>query len=309
MSKSSHGATYDCIVVGGGPAGLTAAIYLARYHLSVLVFDDRTSRAASIRLSHNLAGFPNGVSGQELLARMRAQAERYGAHVRHGEVTQLSKRGPLIEAASSIGHSWGRTVLLATGVINRRPRMPSALHDDAVGRGLLRYCPVCDGYEVTDKTVGVIGVGTKSFQEATFLRSYTRHVTVVSSEDQHHLNETQISKLQEIGIKLQPGPVTSIEIADDLLVVNIPGARLSFASVYPALGSDARSELALRLGAGLSQEGCVTVDAHQRTTVGGLYAAGDVVQGLDQISNAMGEASVAATAIRNDLCDQSLRVR
>lgn len=187
--------------------------------------------------------------------------------------------------------------------------MPSSLHDDAVGRGLLRYCPVCDGYEVTDKAVGVIGVGTRSAQEAIFLRSFTRHVTVVSCENQHHLNQTQISQLQEIGIKLEPGPVTSIEIADDFLVVNTPGARLRFASVYPALGSDVRSDLALRLGAGLSPEGCVTVDAHQRTTVGGLYAAGDVVHGLDQISHAMGQATVAATAIRNDLCEQSLRVR
>lgn len=173
----------------------------------------------------------------------------------------------------------------------------------------MRYCPICDGYEITDKTVGVIGVGTRSFQEAIFLRSYTRHVTVVSCEDQHRLNGAQIAKLQEIGIKLEPGPVASFEIADDLLVVNTPGARLRFASVYPALGSVVRSELARSLGAALSPEGCVTVDAHQRTSVGGLYAAGDVVDGLDQISNAMGQASVAATAIRNDLCDQSLRVR
>lgn len=133
MNQSSQEPAYDCIVVGGGPAGLTAAIYLARYHLSVLVFDDQTSRATGIRLSHNLAGFPNGVSGEELLARMRTQAERYGARIRHCEITQMCKRGPLIQVISPIGHWLGKTLLLATGVVNRRPRMQSALHDDAVG--------------------------------------------------------------------------------------------------------------------------------------------------------------------------------
>ncbi len=309
MNQSSNGRIYDCIVVGGGPAGLTAAIYLARYHLSVLVFDDQASRAASIPVSHNHAGFPNGVSGEELLARMRTQAERYGAYVRYCQITELRKRGSLIEAMSPIGHWRAKTVLLATGVINRRPQMPAAVHDDALARGLLRYCPVCDGFEVTDKTVGVIGVGTRAFQEAIFLRSYTRHLTIISCEDRPHLNETQISELQEIGVKLERGPVSSIEIAGDLLVLTTPDHRLFFASVYPALGSDVRSDLASRLGARLSREGCVSVDAHQRTTVSGLYAAGDVVQGLDQISRAMGQAGVAATAIRNDLCEQVLRVR
>ncbi len=299
----------DCVIAGGGPAGLTAAIYLARYHLSVLLFDNGKSRAASIPVSHNHAGFPEGVSGLELLDRMRSQASKYKIEHRHETVVEAKKAGDAFIVTSANGLVHTRTILLATGIVNRQPEMPAQLHDEAVARGLLRYCPVCDGFEVTDRKVGVIGRGARAYKEALFLRSYTKHITLLPTQAEHGLVPEQVQRLNELGIDIASGPVVSIDLDGDAICVETSSASHRFASVYPALGSEMRSGLARLLGAKLSEEGCVIVDGHQRTSVRGLYAAGDVVIGLDQISNAMGQAGVAATAIRNDLCEVSTLLR
>lgn len=291
----------DCLIVGGGPAGLTAAIYLTRFHLAVLIADDGRSRAASIPRTHNHAGFPEGISGTELLARMRRQAEIYGARLWAEEIVALRQEGEFFVAETASESLRTRAVLLATGVVNRRPAMRDALHDAALLRGIIRYCPICDGYEVTDRSVGVLGTGERGFAEAEFLRSYTADVTLVSPTEKHQLSREQIAGLAEAGIALREGPCLGFELGADAIDVALPGGNAHFASLYVALGSDARSELAISVGAKVSKDGCLIVDDHQRTSVPGLYAAGDVVLGLDQISYSMGEGGVAATAIRNDL--------
>lgn len=308
MNFSATGGAIDCIIVGGGPAGLTAAIYLARYHLSVVVFDDDTSRAATIPLSHNHAGFPGGISGIDLLARMRSQAESYGAAIARNKISGLQRQDEGFTATFHGGSLRARAVLLATGVVNRRPPMPETSHDAAVAGGLLRYCPICDGFEITDKRVGVVGAGSNAFREALFLRSYTRDLTLISPEGEHGLSDDEVDRLNELGIAIDPGPITSIDLEDGITITT-PSRSLYFFSVYPALGTDVRSELASAVGARLTAEGCVVVDSRQRTTVPGLYAAGDVVIGLDQISHAMGQAGVAATTIRNDLGELSTLIR
>lgn len=141
----------DCIIIGGGPAGLTAAIYLSRYHLSVIVFDDGTSRAATIPISHNQAGFPGGVSGSELLEKMRAQALTYGAKIVYEHVNALVRREDDFVVSFGDCTFSARTVLIATGVIDRAPAMSEDDHAEALRRGLIRYCPVCDGYELPIK--------------------------------------------------------------------------------------------------------------------------------------------------------------
>lgn len=293
----------DCLIVGGGPAGLTAAIYLARFHLSVVVCDAGESRAGLIPLTRNHAGFPEGISGLELLDRMRRQATSYGATLIEEEVVTLSRNS---DAALMIGVAGStvlraRTVLIATGVVNRPPDMiDGPTHALALQRGLLRYCPICDGYEMTDKRVAVMGTGERGCGEALFLRSYTADLTLVAPGRRHDLSPEQREALAAGGIRLAED-CRSIRLADSRIELGLSGSTLRFDSLYPALGSDIRSELAGQLGAARSDEGCLTVDAHQRTSVAGLYAAGDVVLGLDQISHAMGEGGVAATTIRNDL--------
>ena len=296
----------DCIIIGAGPAGLTAAIYLARFHLSIRLFDCGSSRAAMIPCTRNHAGYPEGIKGTDLLRLMYAQAKRYGAHRELAEVTGLSREedGFVVRIGDRIARA--RTVLLATGVVNHRPKsLPNDVHDAALARGLLRYCPICDGYEVTDKRVGVIGTGDHGMREALFLRGYTRDVTLIAPEAEHGLDDACAAKLDAAGIQRVDGPCGGFAIEGDQLALDTAGGRMAFDSVYPALGSRIRSRLAVEAGARASEDGCLEVDDHQRTSIPGLFAAGDVVKGLDQISHAMGEAGVAATTIRNTLSEQS----
>lgn len=291
----------DCIVIGAGPAGLTAAIYLARFHLSIRVIDAGQSRAAMIPRMHNHAGYPGGIAGPDLLRRMREQASDFGVEVAHGLVERLERHDGLFTVRTAENAWTARSVLLATGVVNNRPPIAPEIHEVALARGLLRYCPICDGYEVTDRRVGVIGTKSHGFNEAVFLRMYTRDVTLIAPNGDHVLSREEQNKLADLQVQVVNGPCHPLRIEDDRIFVPTPAGELSFESVYPALGSVIRSELALMLGAEGSEDGCLVVDDHQRTTVPGLYAAGDVAKGLDQISHAMGEAGVAATTIRNDL--------
>lgn len=294
----------DCLIVGGGPAGLTAAIYLARFHLSLKVLDAGDSRAAQIPCTHNHAGFPDGISGVDLLALMKDQAQRYGASIETGRVTRIDREDGGFAVEWGSGPVRARTVLLATGVRNRRPPMDEAEHNAALARGLIRYCPICDGYEVTDKRVGVIGDDSHGVAEAAFLRGYTADLTLIAPDMAHDLGAEDQAQLKELGIATADGPCRSIRCEGDEIVVETAGGKLVFDSVYPALGSDVRNELASQLGAAMNDSGCIIVDARQHTNVPGLYAAGDVVIGLDQISHAMGEGGVAATTIRNDLAKE-----
>jgi thioredoxin reductase (NADPH) len=207
------------------------------------------------------------------------------------------------------GEATARMVLLATGVSNRRPPMDEELHDDALSRGLVRYCPICDGYEVTDKKVGVIGSDSHGVAEALFLRSYTADVTLIAPDKALRLKPEDNQKLKEAGIDCVDGPAQAVAFAKDCITVDTAEGHYTFDSIYPALGSDTHTQLAEMVGAKLASDGCILCDDHQRTSVPGLYAAGDVVHGLDQIGHAMGEGGVAATSIRNDLCSKEPRWR
>lgn len=300
----------DCLIIGGGPAGLTAAIYLARFHLDIRVVDAGKSRASWIPCSHNHAGYPDGINGKELLRLMTEQAQKYGAKITTARVTRIERdEEGLFVAEWGSGPQKARAVLLATGITNRRPPMDPELHDEALALGLIRYCPICDGYEVTDKKVGVIGSGSHGVAEAVFIRGFTADVTLIAPDSALHLKRDDQERLRNAGIDCVDGPAEAVAITGKCIVVNTAEGHYTFDSVYPALGSDTHTQLAELLGAELDEDGCVACDDHQRSSVPGLYAAGDVVHGLDQISHAMGEGGVAATTIRNDLAQQSPMLR
>src|SRR5690348_11980571 len=144
----------DCLIIGGGPAGLTAAIYLARYRRNVVVVDAGDSRAALIPESHNYPGF-QGIAGPALLERLRGQALRYGAELRRGTVTALARESGGFIAGSGSETLRARTVLMATGLIDKKPQTEGLA--DGIVHGAIRFCPICDGYEASDKRIGVLG--------------------------------------------------------------------------------------------------------------------------------------------------------
>jgi thioredoxin reductase (NADPH) len=153
--------------------------------------------------------------------------------------------------------------------------------------------------------VAVIGTGSRGHKEAIFLRGFTRSIALIAPAGPHDLDGAMRAELTDAGIEIVEGPADSYRIEGDRIALRVGGAERTFDSLYPAMGSKIRSDLLLPLGADLGEDGCVVVDRHQRTEIDGIYAAGDVVQGLDQISHAMGEAGVAATTIRNDLAQRT----
>src|SRR6185436_17737921 len=168
------GEPLDCVVVGAGPAGLTAAIYLARFRRSFRVIDSGGSRAAWIPRTRNHPGFPDGVVGKTLLARMRRQAEKYGALIATGRVEALEPQRRGFRVISDGEPLHARTVILATGVVDNTPDLPDL--EDGVAKGLVRFFPICDGYEVIGQTVGVIGRDDHCAREAIFIRTWSDDV-------------------------------------------------------------------------------------------------------------------------------------
>jgi thioredoxin reductase (NADPH) len=285
---------WDCLVVGGGPAGLTSALYLARFHRSVLVIDSGKSRACGISRTHNHPGFINGISGDTLVGTLRRQAEQYGAEVASGTVLALDRTSLGFAAHTTAGTFNASCTLIATGITDKGPDRESPglpAENDSV-----RYCPVCDGFEATDKRIAVYGPPDEAAAKARFLRVYSPSVTLIpsrivkgspSADSEFELLSCPAQKFAAAGSGI------SVELAD--------GEERYFDVLYPALGCHVHSDLAVALGAKANSVGCLIVDDKQRTTVEGLYAAGDVVSDLHQIVVAEGHAAVAATAIHNSL--------
>lgn len=292
----------DCLVIGGGPAGLTSAIYLGRFLRTVLVVDKGWSRAEWIPRSHNLPGFPDGVEGPVLLERMRAQALLYGATLRSGVVDTLHRAGDGLFVADVGGSTFtARTVILATGVTENKPPLPHVA--DAVKQGLIRTCPICDGYESRGKAIAVMGLGEHAAAEALFLRQYTDRLWLLRPRAADALATETLEALGTARIGLIHADIASVRLGQDgVRALSADDGRTHrFDVVYSAFGTTSQTQLARTLGARMDMAGRLYVSAHQETSVGGLFAAGDLVRGLNQIVIANGEAATAATAIHNRL--------
>lgn len=309
MPASDLDSCLDCFVIGAGPAGLAAALYLARFKRRFLIVDAGDPRAAWIPTSHNIPFFERGISGREILARERAHAWHYGAEIVEGKVVRLDRRSDgifhaRVEAVPGAeGRSFdvmARHVLLATGADDIEPDLPDV--QDAVRRGLVRYCPICDGYEAQHKAIAVIGRGARGLGEAAFVaRTYSRDVTLLTLGVPMDLDGEEWELANRHGVKIVDEPVGELHVEGDRIAAMRleSGAEHRFDVVYSALGLTLRSELAVALGAEHDEAGALIVDEHNRTSIDGLYAAGAVVRGLDQIVVAMGHAAVAATDIHN----------
>lgn len=290
----------DCLIIGGGPAGLTAAIYLARYRRNVVVVDDGHSRAELIPESHNYPGFTGGISGSDLLRALRDQAERYGAVLRHGRISNLQTAADGFIAAAGSEQLSAAKVLLATGIVDESPELAGLR--DAIYDGALRFCPICDAYEVIDQRVGVLGRTATVCKKALFLRTYSRRVTLLPTDDPSGMSEVIRKELQEAGITMPDQPVVDVGRTGERIEALLrDGTRCEFDVIYPVMGCEVRSGLATALGARANEIGCLHVDDCQCTSLPGLYAAGDVVSDLHQISVAIGHAAIAATKIHNSL--------
>jgi thioredoxin reductase (NADPH) len=291
----------DCLVIGGGPAGLMSAVYLGRYKRRAVVVDEGRSRVALIPKSRNVLGFPDGIAGTDLLERMRAHATKFGARLEIGRVEQLVRVAEGFEAQAGSARFRAPFVILATGARDIEPEVTGLAESLKAGR--VRYCPVCDGFETQGRRVAVLGRGPHGLREAAFVASFDNEVTWLSLGTHGECGDAQLERLGKAQVAVlgheprhihcTPGAGVEVEFAN--------GDRVQFDVLYPALGIRHASELATALGAQANDMGQLVVTDHFETTVPGLYAVGDVASGLNQINVAAGEAAVAATAVHNRL--------
>jgi thioredoxin reductase (NADPH) len=274
-----------------------AAIYLARFKRKVVIIDASASRAALIPKSHNLPAFVHGISGVELLARMKEQVAILGVHLVESTVDTVSREGTDFVASVGDTNIRASKVVLATGIVDRHPPMKDWV--SAVAEGLLRYCPICDGFEAIGKKIGVIGPMRHAVGKALFLRGFTADVVVVPIDGAQ--DASLAVSMSEAAVQTTAA-LAQLEKHEGRIIARlIDGSSTEFDVVYPAMGSEVRSELSVALGADRTADGFLKVDQKQQSTTSGFYGVGDVVSDLHQISVAFGHAAVAACHIHNAL--------
>jgi len=290
---------FDCAIIGAGPGGLTAAIYLRRFHREVVVLDAGNSRTRWIPTSHNCPGFPSGVSGDGFMRRLREQAAAYDTRVESTCVNAARRSREGFAFGDEAGTWWrARTAIIAAGIVDRMP--DGDWVPKAIGCGALRLCAVCDAYEASGRSIAVYGPARSSLDHAIFLRTYSPVVTLVPSNDEVLTPDDHL-RLQHAGVAVT-ATASSVDFDGARCVFSfMDGSRTSFDVVYPYLGAKAQSDLAIQLHARVDDAGELIVDRTQMTCVPGLYAIGDVVSALNQIAVALGHAAVAASAIHGRL--------
>lgn len=293
---------HDIVIIGAGPAGLTAATYFGRFLRPTLLIDSGVSRARWIPESHNIPGFPQGIVGQQLLVSLREQAVKYGTTIQNGEVHDIKSQDGHFELNLGTEQVSSRYVMLATGVKDHLPNLRGA--DEALMRSLLRVCPICDGYESRGKRIAVIGNSDRAEGEAQFLKTYSDRVALIDISkfpDPARRRRLDAHAIEYLEAKLEDLLIEE----NDLRLLQANGESRTFDYFYTALGCSPRNKLAAALGTQFDKNQALIVDAHQQTSVERLYAAGDMVRGLNQVVVAAAEAAIAATTIHNRLRNAS----
>jgi thioredoxin reductase (NADPH) len=301
---------YDLVIVGAGPAALSAALYTSREDIDTLLFEKGAigGLAAVTDWVDNYPGFAKGVAGLELADAMRAQAERFGAQIELGEVMKIKKDGDYIKLDTTSGEVTAKAVLVATGSEYRKIGVPGEM--DYYARGV-HYCATCDGAFYRDKRLVVVGGGNSAVQEGIFLTRFASHIDMLvrSSLKASDVLIKELNKHKDkITVHLN---VTTNEIAGEnnkvtkvLATDNSTGKKVEFPTdgVFVFVGLDPSTKFLDGSGIELDERRLIKSDTRLMTNVPGVFVAGDVRSGATlQIASATGEGATAALMIREYL--------
>ncbi|HEX7189968.1 MAG TPA: NAD(P)/FAD-dependent oxidoreductase [Thermoanaerobaculia bacterium] len=292
--------TYDAIIVGAGPAGLTCAIFLARYRRRVLVADSGQPRNAASRGIHGFIGH-HSIPPAELLARGRQEARDFGAEISDCTVEGIERVGDVFEATTTAGTFTARRIVLAYGVRDELPDIPNIR--DYYGVSLF-HCPDCDGYECSDKRIGIVGSGKSAAGLALKLLQWSCDLTIFMHGKPRDFDKEMTSKLLAEQITLKDERILALEGEGGRVttVVLDSGERVPADALFFNVGCTRQCRLAEDLGCEVSSETPnVTVDEYRQTTVEGVYAIGDLVAGAQLVITSAADGAIAAIAINKSL--------
>ena len=297
---------WEAIIVGGGLAGLSAAIYLGRAQRESLVIDSGKSMARWEPEAQNYLGFPEGVAGEALLIRGRKQARRYGIRIIRDRIIDARARKGLFSLRGEKGSYTALRLLLATGIFHLPPEIPGI--NPCLGHSMF-FCKDCDGYRARGKSVAVYGWTNETVTTALGMLLYSACVVIMTDGRQPRWDGKHSRWIREykipvyskkiVGVERNGRRIRALRLSD--------AAEVATGAIFTTRGDIYLNELAKGLGAEVDPEGQIVVDTDLRTTVKGLYAAGCVTPANCQMIIAAGQGAAAAQAINRDLFAESLR--
>lgn len=304
--------SYDLVIIGGGPAGLAAAVYASRARLSTLLVNKGAAGGlvATTEWIENYPGFPEGIAGAELGRAMQSQAQRFGTEIFTGEVERIELLSDSKKIFIASHEVKARTVIVATGTTPKKLRVPG--EKELYGRGV-SYCATCDGPFFKDKEIVSVGAGSSGVQESIFLAKFASKITIVEFLPTIQAEKILVDRFAATGKGsfLLNHEVLAIEGSDHVTGVKVRDRGMGSEKVIAADGVFVWVGLAPQTEAfkdtlKLDQWGYVVTDEHLATSVPGVWAAGDVISGaVRQIASAVGTGAAAAIEVEHYLSAQS----
>jgi thioredoxin reductase (NADPH) len=295
----------DLVIIGAGPAGLTAGIYAARSGLKTIVLEKNIAggQAAITPVVENWPGF-SSIPGKQLMDMISKQAREY-VPVLEGERVQEIKIGKYIEAITERNWYFSKAIILATGAEHRKLQVPG--EDTFYGHGV-SYCPTCDGFLFKGKTVVVVGGGNTAMTDALYLKNLGAQVIVLNRGEEFKGEQTLKDSIKKEEISILWNTVVEEILGDksvtDVRVHNTKSNSKTIIStngVFVAIGEIPNNELAMNIGLKLDDQGFVMSDRFGRTNIPRVYVAGDVTGGVRQITTAVGSGATSATSVFEDI--------
>ena len=287
---------YDALILGAGPAGLSAAVYLGRFDRSVLVLDAGEGRSSFAQMNDNYLGFPDGITTRELRELGRRQAERFGVHFKECRVERVERVGRAFRACTTDGDFDGSTLLLATGVTDIWPDVPNIR--SWIGRQVF-WCITCDGYRTHGKRLVCIGNTDEAAVTTLQFKVFTDALTLVADPQLARFSSEVLARLDLHGVRLIYARPERLEESPDgnrlAAVCLSDGTRAECDLLFSLLGVQPNTQMARELGAALDHDGYVVMDEEGYTSVPGLFAAGDLTRMYtQQVASAVHAGAEAA---------------
>lgn len=292
---------YDVAVIGGGPAGLSAAIYLARFNRAVVVIDAGEGRSTAYQVNENYLGFPRGIAARDLRRKGAAQAARFGAQFIEGRVSRIRERSGEFTIRAGRRTLHAKAIIIATGVTDAFPDIPDV--EQYIGKSLF-WCITCDGWRTRGKRILVVGHDDEAATTALQFTNFTQDVALLTNRERHSISKKKMRHLEQGGITIHRGVLTTVEGARGRLrsVSTDKGERIPLDMLFNLQGSRPNDDLARMLRLKCNRQGYIFVNTEQRTSRARVYAAGDVTRPHShQVVTAAHEGSMAAQAANYDL--------